>query len=165
MKKLFDNPFGNRLRRWASFNFKYILFPKKPKKSLPDLLKFGEEKGISSRNTSIEEEISFNKFDINNTDSNRDLKIQEKNNKENEITSINEGKEDPRNISNKNTVLEIAENENRISSNINYDVIESRIYKANTLNYMYINNDKEKQIFSPSIRIPSIQSQTSKENL
>ena len=123
LKKLFENPFGNKFRRWASFNFKYILFPNKPKKSLPDLLKFGEEKGISSRNTSIEEEISFNQFDINNIDSNRDLKIQVKKNKENEISNnIDERKEDQSNISNKNTVVEIVENENRISSNINYDV-------------------------------------------
>ena len=170
LKKLFYNPFGNRFRRWASFNFKYILFPKKPKKSLPDLLKFGEEKGISSRNTSIEEEkekeISFNQFDINNSDSNRDFKIKEKNNKEKEIiNNINKEKEDPSNISKKNTVVEIVENENGISSNENYDVIESKMYKANALNYSYINNDKEKHLFSPSIRIPSILSQTSKENL
>ena len=173
LKKLFQNPFGNIFKRESLFNFRNILLPKKPKKSLVDLLKFGEKtemiKDTNSRNTSIEDEkeFSFNN-NINNIDSKSELQNKEKIKDEKKINNIViEDRKDSSNISNKNTILDNDENNNynNIASTIKYDVIESQIYQAKALNYSNINNDIENHIFSPSIKLSSSKSQSDRNLL
>lgn len=92
LKNLFKNPLGNPYRRNKSWNFNYILFPKKPKMSLIDILKRNSKKSkkeekinkrTNSEETFIDNNISFNnglhQYDnINQVDSKADLKIDSK---------------------------------------------------------------------------------------
>ena len=96
LKRLFKSPIGNPYKRNKSWNFNYIIFPKKPKMSLIDILKKNTQKSkkeenknknknerINSEETFIDNNISFNnglhQYDnINHIDSKADLKMDSK---------------------------------------------------------------------------------------
>ena len=114
LKKLFKNPFGNPYKRENSKNFNSILFPKKPKMSLIDLLNYNkkmyehQKKYLKrkqnmqhSQETEEEDSVSSenknNQFSIiNNVDSKTDFNIKEKKKSRNSINNNNsyEGKND-----------------------------------------------------------------------
>ena len=96
LKRLFKSPIGNPYKRNKSWNFNHIIFPKKPKMSLIDILKKNTQKSkkeenknknknerINSEETFIDNNISFNnglhQYDnINHIDSKADLKMDSK---------------------------------------------------------------------------------------
>ena len=83
LKKFFINPFGNPYKRNKSFNFSSIIFPKKAKKDLVDILKynkkmFDEQKQYLKEKNNAKKQIILN-------DKNLDKDIKENILKEDEI--------------------------------------------------------------------------------
>jgi len=104
LKHLTKNPFGNGFERNKSWNFKYILFPKKPKMSLLDIFNYNKSsyqkqqklqknnfKNNNNKDNSKEtdinlsSDISFDDDPYNNIDSKSELKEKTKQKEESEI--------------------------------------------------------------------------------
>lgn len=168
LKHLFNNPLGNPYKRNKSWNFRYILFPKKPKMSLIDILKKNTKKlkkeekqkeRINSEETFIDNNISFNngihQYDnINHIDSKTDLKIGNKytstNNDNNYEINLNNfsvkgsDEKSQNKISNKNSLIEDKrQSDINISVNIeqneeSFKSIKSKSYSNSNSKYYNI---------------------------
>lgn len=163
LKKLFKNPLGNPFRRNKKWNFNYILFPKKPKMSLIDILKKNSKKAkkeekinkrVNSEETFIDNNISFNneihQYDIiNHIDSKTDLKIDSKyrattteNNCEINLNNYSIKSEEVKSqnkISNKGSLIE-DKKQNDVSVKVgekeeSFKAIKSKSYSSNTNYY------------------------------
>ena len=125
LKKMFNNPFYNLYERSKSLNFKNVIFPKKPKLSLVELLKINNKmyqsqkkylekkaKRIESQDTFLSKENREKEFDIsfkekqdinniiNNVDSKEAINISDKIiNTDNENNINHEKNKDRKNIS------------------------------------------------------------------
>lgn len=87
LKKFFTNPYGNPYQRSKSFNFLSIIFPKRAKMSLVDILKYNK-KMFNEQKKYYKEKIKEKnkvKNEIINNDKKSDEGIKEKILKENEI--------------------------------------------------------------------------------
>ena len=87
LKKFFTNPYGNPYQRSKSFNFLSIIFPKRAKMSLVDILKYNK-KIFNEQKKYYKEKIKEKnkvKNEIINNDKKSDEGIKEKILKENEI--------------------------------------------------------------------------------
>ena len=140
IKHLSQNPFGNTFERNKSWNFKYILFSKKPKMSLLDIfnynqLAFKKQQKYKRKNInpidsiktgdSLFSDISF-EYDKNNINSKTELDEKNKKVKESEI------KTDIQN--------EDSEKENEINNDKNDNIIEIK-----DDNNIKTNEDKKKE--------------------
>jgi palmitoyltransferase ZDHHC9/14/18 len=162
LKKIFRNPMGNPYRRNKSWNFNYILFPKKAKMSLIDILKKNTKKSKkeekTNQRTNSEEtfidNISFNngiqQYDnINHIDSKADLKMDNKyrstnieNNYEINLNNFSVKDQDEKSqnkISNKGTLIE-DKKQSDVSVKIqekeeSFKSIKSKSYSSNTNYY------------------------------
>ena len=173
LKKFFKNPFENPFQRSKIINFKSIIFPKKAKMGLIDILNynkkmFDEQKeflkeqkekketddkisNISKDNTLKENDINITiekDKETNNLDSKEHFDI----NNDNEEHSINNGK----NEANKN-IIEKSINEKSSSRDILIEQMEKnsrnkKINKSISSNSDYINYDvEESQSYIPGI--------------
>ena len=104
LKHLTKNPFGNGFERNKSWNFKYILFPKKPKMSLLDIFNYNKstyqkqqklqknnfknnnnKENSKETDINLSSDISFDDDPYNNIDSKSELKEKTKQKEESEI--------------------------------------------------------------------------------
>ena len=104
LKHLTKNPFGNGFERNKSWNFKYILFPKKPKMSLFDIFNYNKssyqkqqklqknnfknnnnKENSKETDINLSSDISFDDDPYNNIDSKSELKEKTKQKEESEI--------------------------------------------------------------------------------
>ena len=104
LKHLTKNPFGNGYERNKSWNFKYILFPKKPKMSLLDIFNYNKssyqkqqklqknnfknnnnKENSKETDINLSSDISFDDDPYNNIDSKSELKEKTKQKEESEI--------------------------------------------------------------------------------
>ena len=164
LKQLFQNPFGNPFKRGSSFNFSKIIFPKKAKMSLIDLLNYnkkmfeGQTRYLNKKASRTESKVTFidnkeqdisfeKKIDIiKNIDSKSEFKLSEKaNNSEIDINTkndINIGKKNSINKSQKHLKnSDLGNSKKSLSSMGNYNVEESQNYEGKFINNYYINND------------------------
>ena len=176
IKHYTKNPFGNKYERNKSWNFKHILFPDKPKKSLFDIFNYNkstylkQQKYLKSRNNrpqsehsketeiNLTSEISFQ----NNDNPNSKSELNEKNvnpkineiittGKENENDEINNNIINNKNEENNDINIDIKDDNNLNKINISskdstfkskdFEIKNTKIYKANTINVQDINND------------------------
>lgn len=188
LKHYIQNPFGNIFARNKFWNFKHILFPKKPKKDLFDIFDYNQKTYLEQKkyknkiknpnNIEVEhsKETDFNfsseiSFENNNSDNNLNSKseldpkykekkekppnntkieVKEKhNNNNNENNSDNSGNENSEknendnknNIIKENTNISSRESREQSSKTNDFDVKNTNIYQANTVNVQEIDND------------------------
>ena len=173
LKNLFKNPFGNLYQRKKSWNFKNIIFPKRAKMSLIEILKYNKKmlenqnkyiksknKRIGSKDTFLGDlEISFDK----NIDSKGELINEKKIDLENNINNLkNSNDENGKNISdllNKNSndkkdnnelevevevkLRESPRNKTLSSNTNNCNIVDSQKYIPKPINNSIINNEQE----------------------
>ena len=156
LKKFFINPFGNPYQRNKSFNFKSIIFPKKPKMGLIDILNYNKnmnelqnkyykdlhkkkkEKEEKKQEDQNELNISFDN-NINNINSKDkfEINIDEKNAKD-EKTNYDEKKsKNTIIISDKSSDEKMASRDNminKIDNNANNKIINKSTNKSNSKN-------------------------------
>ena len=150
LKHLTKNPFGNGFERNKSWNFKYILFPKKPKMSLLEIFNYNKstyqkqqqkllKKNLKNNNNqensketdiNLSSDISF-RNSYNNIDSKSELKEKTKQKEENKISNKVEEKDN-----------EITNNNNKDKNN-NNGINENNEINDNKENENNIINIKE----------------------
>ena len=161
LKHLSENPFGNVFERNKSWNFKYILFPKKPKMSLLDLFNYNKstyqrqqkhlKKNLKNKNpedsketdVNLTSEISFDDID-NKIDSKSGLKEKVKQKKENKNEVENIDEENNINNENKDNIINIKEEINNTSK----DTTDNKNNEDNISEEKKIIKDKSKQNIS-----------------
>ena len=161
LKQLFKNPLGNPYMRKKSWNFSNILFPKKPRMSLIDILKKNTKKSMkgekkltrmNSEETDLDNNLSFNNGlhqneIINTVDSKTDFKISNKyrtttseNNYEINLNNYSvkaQGEQSQNKISNKDSLIEDKKQNN---INVNIGEKEETIKAIKSKSYSSISN-------------------------
>ena len=158
LKHLTNNPFGNIFERSKLWNFKYILFLKKPKMSLLDIFNYNKlayqkqkeyaRKNINPRDSmetgnSLLTEISF-KNNENNINSKTELDEKKKEIKDNfskiDIKNENDEKENEINNNNLDNIINIKE-DNDINTNEDNNFVKKPAPAINEINNVNINEN------------------------
>lgn len=145
LKHLSKNPFGNGFERNKSWNFKYILFPKKPKMSLLDIFNYNKstyqkqqklqknnfknnnnKENSKETDINLSSEISFDDDPYNNIDSKSELKEKTKQKEESEIKNKDKNNKITTDNNSKNNKSTSENNDNNVKEdniiNIKEDV-------------------------------------------
>ena len=158
LKHLTNNPFGNIFERSKLWNFKYILFSKKPKMSLLDIFNYNKlayqkqkeyaRKNINPRDSmetgnSLLTEISFENNE-NNINSKTELDEKKKGTKDNfsktDIKNENDEKENEINNNNLDNIINIKE-DNDINTNEDNNFVKKPAPAINEINNVNINEN------------------------
>ena len=145
LKHLTKNPFGNGFERNKSWNFKYILFPKKPKMSLLDIFNYNKssyqkqqklqknnfknnnnKENSKETDINLSSDISFDDDPYNNIDSKSELKEKTKQKEESEIKNKDKNNKITTNNNSNNNKSTSENNDNNVKEdniiNIKEDV-------------------------------------------
>ena len=169
LKKLFKNPFGNLFKRKKTWNYNNIIFPKRAKMSLIEILKYNkkmfeyQDKYIKRKNKKIESkdtflgdiEISFDKNIDSKGEFINEKKIDLENGINNIKNSINENGKNISDLLNKNSndkkdnnevevkLRESPRNKSLSSNTNNFNIADSQKYIPKPINNSIINNKQE----------------------
>ena len=178
LKHFFVNPFGNPFERNFSYNLKSVIFPKKAKMSLIDLLEYNRtmfknqksfleknskdldsikslnnnrmtEKPINVINNDIDSKTEFKVEKINNINNDNINNIITNNNNDDVNTSLNISFNRNKNTQNNQNIT----NKSEASTENDFNIAISQNYTGRLINNINIDNDINKHISAPSEQV------------